>query len=344
MIADSTAERPDMSYSPWRFCVAPMMDCTDRHFRFLARLMSRHARLYTEMIVAAALVHGDAERLLRHDAFEYPLALQLGGSDPNLLAEAARTGERAGHCEINLNVGCPSERVQSGRFGACLIAEPTLVAECVAAMTEAVAVPVTVKTRLGVDDCDSYEHLCSLVEGVANAGCRVLILHARKAILGLDTRANRQIPPLDYPRVYRIKRDFPALTVVLNGGLGSLDASAAELTHVDGVMLGRAAYDTPTLLAGVDRDLFDARLPALDVGTVLEAYLPYLDREVSNGTPLRHMTRHLLGFFGGMPGARDWRRVLSEEAPHSRDAASLLERAIAARTAATGPRPAHASR
>ena len=315
-------------FSPWRFCVAPMMDCTDRHYRYFARLLSRRARLYTEMITAAALVHGNAERLLRHDALEHPLALQLGGSDPGQLAQAARLGEAAGHCEINLNVGCPSERVQSGRFGACLIAEPRLVAECVAAMAEAVTVPVTVKTRLGVDEHDSYEHLCSLVEGVAQAGCSVILLHARKAILGLDTRDNRRIPPLDYERVRRLKRDFPSLTVVLNGGLTSLAAARAELPFVDGVMLGRASYETPWLLAGVDAELFGENAPFAEPSSAVDALLPYLLAEIREGTPARHVTRHLLGFFAGQPGAREWRRTLSEDLPRSHDPAALLMSAL----------------
>ena len=315
----------------WRFCVAPMMDCTDRHYRFFARLLSRKALLYTEMIVAAALVHGDAQRLLRHDAFEYPLALQLGGSDPAQLAYAARLGEASGHCEINLNVGCPSERVQSGRFGACLIAEPELVGECVAAMVEAVAVPVTVKTRLGVDDCDRYEDLCRLIECVAAAGCKVILLHARKAILGLDTKANRLIPPLNYARVRQIKQDFPNLTVVLNGGLRSPAAAHAELPGLDGVMLGRAVYENPLMLAAVDSLFFGADDAQQSEDTALAAFLPYLEREVAGGTALRHMTRHLLGLFAGQAGAREWRRTLSEEAPHSREPAALLARALAAR-------------
>lgn len=316
-------------YSPWRFCVAPMMEWTDRHFRHFARLMSGRSRLYTEMVTAAALLHGDPVRLLRHDAFEYPLALQLGGSDPAQLAAAARLGAAAGHCEINLNVGCPSERVQSGRFGACLIAEPTLVAECVAAMAEAVPVPVTVKTRLGVDDLDSYDHLCGLVAGVARAGCRVILLHARKAILGLDPRDNRRIPPLDYGRVRRLKQDFPELTVVLNGGLGSLDAAASELAFVDGVMLGRASYETPWLLAGVDERLFGDSPRFATRREAVEAFMPYFLAETGAGTPARHITRHLIGVFAGEPGAREWRRTLSEDIPRTERPDKLLASALA---------------
>lgn len=308
----------------WRFCVAPMMGWTDRHYRYFARLLSQRSRLYTEMLVAAALIHGDPARLLRHHPAEAPVALQLGGCDPQALAIAAAIGERAGFCEINLNVGCPSDRVQAGRFGACLIAEPALVADCIAAMVAAVNVPVTVKTRLGVDQHDSYEHLAQLVAGVRQAGAKVLILHARKAILGLDTRENRLIPPLDYGRVHRIKRDFPDLVVVLNGGLQTLAEAIPHLAQVDGVMLGRAAYEQPMLLAEVDPQLFSARDAPLDAGAAVRAFLPYIEAQIEQGTPLRQMTQHLLGLFSGQPGARDWRRRLSEEAPRSTAPRRLL--------------------
>ena len=301
-----------------------MMGWTDRHYRYFARLLSTRARLYTEMLVAAALIHGDPTRLLRHDPAEAPVALQLGGSDPQSLATAAALGAAAGFCEINLNVGCPSDRVQAGKFGACLIAEPELVADCVAAMVEAVKVPVTVKTRLGVDAHDSYEHLSGLIAGVQRAGAGVLILHARKAILGLDTRENRLIPPLDYPRVHRVKRDFPDLIIVLNGGLRSLDEAVPHLQHVDGVMLGRAAYEQPMLLTAVDAQLFGESSPQRDEAGAVQAFLPYIERQLAGGTPLRQITQHLLGLFAGQPGARDWRRRLSEEAPHSNDARRLL--------------------
>ena len=322
----NTAPRmPDRPPSPWRFCVAPMMACTDRHYRQFARLLSRHARLYTEMVVAAAILRGPRERLLAFDLIEHPLALQLGGSDPVELAAAARLGADAGYDEINLNVGCPSDRVQAGRFGACLMKEPALVADCVAAMVGAVAVPVTVKTRLGVDDIDSYDALAGLLAGVRDAGCRVILLHARKALLNLDTRANRQIPPLDYARVHRIKADFPELTVVLNGGLGSLADCEPHLGALDGVMLGRAAYERPLLLQEVDARLFDtepckARSPL----ELVAAYLPYLETEYAKGTPLRVMTRHLCGIFHGRPGARDWRRLLSGQAAGALSPADLL--------------------
>lgn len=301
-----------LGHCEWRFCIAPMMGCTDRHFRRLARLMTRHARLYTEMVVAAAMLRGPRERLLAHDAIEQPVALQLGGSDPAELALAARIGAEAGYAEINLNVGCPSDRVQAGRFGACLIAEPGLVAECVNAMSEAVQIPVTVKTRLGVDDIDSYEHLSLLIDEIRRAGCNVVMLHARKALLNFGTRANRSIPPLDYARVARIKRDFPTLTIVLNGGVKSIDDALAHLAVVDGVMLGRAVYEHPLLLQEVDSKLFDATpglsLPAEEV---LQRYLPYITNEFARGTPLRLITRHLCGLFHGRAGARQWRRLLS---------------------------------
>ncbi len=312
-------------FSPWRFCVAPMMACTDRHYRRFTRLLSRHARLYTEMVVAAAILRGPRERLLAFDALEHPLALQLGGNDPAELAAAARIGAEAGYDEINLNVGCPSNRVQAGRFGACLMKEPALVADCVAAMVSAVSVPVTVKTRLGVDDLDSYDALAALLAQVRDAGCRVILLHARKALLNLDTRANRQIPPLDYARVHRIKADFPELFIVLNGGLRSLADCVSHLDALDGVMLGRAAYEQPLLLQQVDALLFAAPpSPALSPLDLLTAYLPYIEAEYIQGTPLRVMTRHLCGLFHGRPGARDWRRTLSGEAAGALSPADLL--------------------
>ena len=309
-----------------------MMACTDRHYRYFARLLTRRARLYTEMVVAQALLYGPRERLLAFDPIEHPVALQLGGSDPAALAAAARFGAAAGYDEINLNVGCPSDRVQAGRFGACLIREPALVADCVAAMRAAVDVPVTVKTRLGVDEVDSYEHLARLVAGVREAGCRVLLLHARKALLNLDTRENRLIPPLDYDRVHRIKRDFPEMCVVLNGGLASVADGLAQLEHVDGVMLGRAAYERPLLLAEIDARFYGAApTPVPSPTAFLAACLPYLEAEHARGTPLRVMTRHLCGVFHGRPGAREWRRLLSGEGGGARTPREL--RAALARDA-----------
>jgi tRNA-dihydrouridine synthase A len=294
-----------------RLCIAPMMDRTDRHFRFLLRLVSPHARLYTEMVTACALLCGDSERLLRFHAAEHPVALQLGGSDAGELAAAARLGAAAGYDEINLNVGCPSDRVQAGCFGAALMLDPGRVADCVAAMRDAARAPVTVKTRLGVDCHDSYDFLCGFVSSVAAAGCDTLIVHARKAWLsGLSPKENREIPPLDYARVHRLKADFPALTVVVNGGLTDVGASVAQLARVDGVMLGRAAYQKPWLIAELDRRLYGGR-PARDGRhRVLVEFCDYVAAELERGTPLRSMTRHLLGLYAGEPGGRRWRREL----------------------------------
>ena len=295
----------------YKLCVAPMMDRTDRHLRYLLRLLAPHARLYTEMITARALLHGDAERLLRFDEAEHPVALQLGGSEPDELAQAARIGVAAGYVEINLNVGCPSDRVQAGCFGAALMLEPARVASCVQAMRAAVDVPVTVKTRLGVDHHDSYEFVRDFLEEVAAAGCSTFIVHARKAWLsGLSPKENREIPPLDYGRVHRLKRDFPALTIVINGGFVTLADSVAQLEHVDGVMLGRAAIQDSWLLARIDEHLFGG--PAPSESAVLDAFERYVARELERGTPLRAMTRHLLGMRSGRAGGRRWRRGLSE--------------------------------
>jgi len=294
-----------------QLCVAPMMDRTDRHLRYLLRLLAPRARLYTEMITARALLHGDAERLLRFDAAEHPVALQLGGAEPGELARAARLGEAGGYDEINLNVGCPSDRVQAGCFGAALMLEPTRVADCVRAMREAVAVPVTVKTRLGVDEHDSYEFARDFIAEVAAAGCATFIVHARKAWLkGLSPKQNREIPALDYGRVHRLKREFPQLRIVINGGLVTLDDSIAQLEHVDGVMIGRAAYEDSWLLARLDARLAGG-VPASEL-EVLAAFERYVAREVERGTPLRAMTRHLLGMRSGRAGGRHWRRRLGE--------------------------------
>jgi tRNA-dihydrouridine synthase A len=306
-------------HKSWRFCVAPMMDWTDRHCRYFHRLLSRHARLYTEMLTSDAVLHGDRERLLGFDPTEQPIALQLGGSDPAALAHCARIGAEFGYAEINLNAGCPSDRVQSGRFGACLMAEPALVADCVAAMRAAVEIPVTVKTRIGIDDQDSYDVLAAFVDHIAAAGCRTIIVHARKAWLqGLSPRQNREIPPLEYPRVYRLKRDFPQLSIIINGGIVDLEAVNGHLERVDGVMLGRAAYQNPYLLAEVDQRLF-AGPPPRSRRAVVEALLPYVERQLLRGERLQAMVRHVLGLYQGQPGARHWRRYLSEHA-HRRGA------------------------
>jgi tRNA-dihydrouridine synthase A len=305
--------------APWRLTVAPMMDWTDRHCRYFHRLLTPHARLYTEMVTSAALAHGDKARLLRHSAFEQPVALQLGGSDPVELAQAARMGEDAGYVEINLNVGCPSDRVQSGRFGACLMREPALVGDCVAAMRAAVKIPVTVKCRIGVDEQDDYHDLQHFTQQMIAAGVEVLIVHARKAWLkGLSPKENREVPPLNYLRVYALKKEFPRLCIVINGGITTTEAVAEHLQHVDGVMLGRAAYHDPYILARVESLLYGEALPARDA--IIERLLPYIEAELAQGgTLLKHITRHLLGLYQGLPGARGFRRVLSERA-HRNDA------------------------
>ena len=312
------------------FAVAPMMDWTDRHCRFFHRLLSPHALLYTEMVTAPAVLHGDRARLLGFDPAEHPVALQLGGAEPAELAAAARVGAALGYDEINLNVGCPSDRVQSGRFGACLMREPALVADCVAAMRAAVAVPVTVKCRLGVDEQDEYADLERFVETVRATGCDTFIVHARKAWLeGLSPKENREIPPLNYERVYRLKRDFAALTIVVNGGVASLDAVSEHLRHVDGVMLGRTAYHEPYRLAEVEHALYGEPLPDRD--NVLAALRPYIEAHLARGDRLQHISRHILGLYQGLPGARAFRRVLSERAHRADAGYEVVEQAIAAR-------------
>jgi tRNA-dihydrouridine synthase A len=311
-----------------RFCVAPLMECTDTHCRVLHRLLSGSALLYTEMVTAEAVLRGKRERLLGFDASEHPVALQLGGSEPARLAEAARIGEQFGYDEINLNVGCPSDRVQSGRFGACLMREPELVGDCVAAMRDAVAVPVTVKCRLGVDDQDVETSLRAVIARCAAAGVTTFAVHARKAWLaGLSPKENREVPPLDYDLVYRVKRENPHLTIVLNGGIASLDEAAAHLAHVDGVMLGRAAYHTPALLAQVDARFFDGA--PRDIDAAVAAYVAYVERKCAEGVPLNAMTRHMLGLFQGRPGARLFRRHLSENATKKGAGAQVLRDALA---------------
>ncbi len=296
--------------------VAPMMDWTDRHCRYFLRLLAPRARLYTEMVTADAVQHGDTERLLQFDPAEHPVALQLGGSDPAAMAAAARTGAAFGYDEININVGCPSDRVQSGAFGACLMDEPGRVAACVRAMRDAVDVPVTVKMRIGIDDRDSYAFLCAFLEPVAEAGCDTFLVHARKAILaGLSPKENRTVPPLDHDRVYRLKQEYPELTIVLNGGIASTGDALRHLEHVDGVMIGREAYQNPWFLVELEQALGGnaADLPR-DRRSVVQRMLPYIEKQVAAGTELKHITRHMLGLFAGMPGARRWRRYLSEQA------------------------------
>ena len=316
-----------------------MMDRTDRHFRYLVRSLAPHARLYTEMLTARALLNGDFERLLEFAPAEHPVALQLGGSEPDELAAAARLGMAAGYDEINLNVGCPSDRVQAGCFGAALMLDPKRVADCVTAMREAVSVPVTVKTRLGVDHHDSYEFFRGFVDAVVGAGCTTLIVHARKAWLsGLSPKENREIPPLDFARVYRLKAELPALTVVVNGGLTNAQRSVAALAHVDGVMLGRAAYREPWLIAELDRRLFGGARP-ITRADVLGRFVEHIEAELVRGTPLRTMTRHALGLFAGLPGGRRWRRELGA-LPDGAAGLERLRRVVATDTAAASDREA----
>lgn len=292
-----------------------MMAWTTRHQRFFLRRITRATLLYTEMVTADALAHGDPDHLLAHHPQERPLALQLGGCDPAVLAFSARLAEAYGFAEVDLNVGCPSDRVRDGRFGACLMAAPGLVSECVAAMREACSIPVTVKTRIGIDDMDCFVALERFVDVVSTAGCATFIIHARKAWLqGLSPKENRNLPPLDYARVHRLKREHPELEVIINGGIQDLDQAEAHLASVDGVMLGRAAYKNPFLLSQADRRFFGASQGGPSRDDVVHALLPYVDSEVSRGTPLKHITRHILGLFQGQPGARQWRRHLSEHA------------------------------
>ena len=325
------SDRSDHAPSPWRFSVAPMMDWTDRHCRVFHRLLTRRARLYTEMVTADAVVFGPRERLIGFDAFERPLALQLGGSDPARLAQAAGIGADFGYDEIDLNCGCPSDRVQNGRFGACLMREPALVAECVAAMADAVKIPVTVKCRIGVDEQEPREALFALVDAVQQAGAAAVVVHARKAWLdGLSPKDNRTIPPLDYPLVYALKAAHPNLAIAINGGFDDLAAARAQLAFVDGVMLGRAAYQNPELLLGVDPQIFAAPAPFSDAFEAIEAYAPYLERELACGTRLHEMTRHLLGLFAGRPGARLYRRKLATLATRPGAGLAVLREAVGA--------------
>ncbi|MBC8036580.1 MAG: tRNA dihydrouridine(20/20a) synthase DusA [Rhizobiales bacterium] len=297
------------------FSVAPMMDWTDRHCRSFHRRLTRHALLYTEMITAQAVRHGSRSGLLGFDPSEQPLALQLGGSEPKLLAEAARIGEDFGYCELNLNVGCPSDRVQEGRFGACLMAEPKLVRDCVGAMAAASRLPVTVKCRIGIDDQDDEAGLEAFVTTVAQSGCATFIVHARKAWLkGLSPKENREVPPLNYARVHALKRQHPELTIIINGGLTGLDEAESQLQHVDGVMLGRAAYQNPWLLHDVDRRFFGEGESVEGPDIIVERMKPYIAEQLARGVWLQRITRHMLGLFHGLPGGRHWRRVLSQEA------------------------------
>ncbi|GAA5445803.1 tRNA-dihydrouridine(20/20a) synthase [Microbulbifer sp. NBRC 101763] len=315
-------------YSPHRFCTAPLLDWSDRHCRYMWRLLSKRARLYSEMVTTGAILHGDRERHLQFDAAEQPVALQLGGSDPRELAECARIAEEWGYAEINLNCGCPSDRVQSGRFGACLMAEPDVVAEGLSAMREAVSIPVTVKHRIGIDDMEDYPGLTRFVEAQAAIGTDTFIVHARKAWLkGLSPKENREIPPLNYDMVYRLKQDYPQLQIIINGGINSLEESLQHLRHMDGVMLGRAAYQTPAILAQVDSLLF-GESEGPDAAQVVEQMLPYIENEMQRGQRLNHITRHMLGLFQGLPGARRFRRHLSENAHKKGAGPEIVEHAL----------------
>ncbi|TNY30230.1 tRNA dihydrouridine(20/20a) synthase DusA [Thermomonas haemolytica] len=311
-----------------RLSVAPMMDWTDSHCRAFHRVLAPHARLYSEMVHANAVIHGDRARLLAMDPSEHPVALQLGGSEPALLAQAARIGAEAGFDEINLNCGCPSDRVQAGRFGACLMREPALVAESVAAMIAACPVPVTVKCRLGVDDDHEWERFVHFIDTIAAAGCRSFIVHARNAWLqGLSPKENREVPPLRYDWAYRLKRERPALQVVVNGGIADAAEASAHLAHVDGAMLGRAAYHTPYLLHELDVAWFGGALRSR--AELLRAYRPYVEAQLARGVFLKHITRHLLGLFAGQPGGRAFRQVLSEGAHRPGAGWALVEQALA---------------
>lgn len=301
------------SLPPRRVCVAPMLDWTDRHYRYFARHITQHTWLYTEMVTTGALLHGDVPRHLRFDPMESPIALQLGGSEPSDLARCAKLAADWGYDEVNLNVGCPSERVQRGAFGACLMQEPTLVADCVKAMRDAVSLPITVKHRIGIDDTEHYGFVADFVGQVAAAGCETFIVHARKAILkGLSPKENREIPPLKYETVYQLKRDFPALEIIVNGGIKTTAEMAQHLEQVDGVMLGREAYHNPYLMATFDADFFGDATPPRSRRAVLEAMLPYLTRELAEGNKMHNITRHILGLFQGQTGARRFRQVLSD--------------------------------
>ena len=338
---DTETSKQETERSLWRFCVAPMMDWTDRHCQVFHRQLTKRARLYTEMVTSAAIMHGDRRRLLGFDPIEHPVALQLGGSDPEELARASEIGLSFGYDEIDLNCGCPSERVQSGRFGACLMAELELVAACVAAMRGAVGddVPVTVKSRIGIDDQDSEGELARFIECVAAAGCSAFIVHARKAWLqGLSPKENREVPPLDYDRVHRLKAAFPELTIVINGGIATIGEAAAHLKAVDGVMLGRAAYKSPALLGNVDDSLFWGDCSPPSPSAVLEGMLDYVAAELERGTRLSSITRHMTGLMNGRPGARAFRRLLTEESVKEGAGLDVLKAALeAARRAEERP-------
>ena len=312
-----------------RFCAAPMMDWSDRHCRFFWRLLSKNTLLYTEMVTTGALIHGDRERFLAFSPAEQPVALQVGGSDPKALAQCTGFAAQWGYSEINLNCGCPSDRVQSGRIGACLMAEPALVRDCISAMRDAADIPVTIKHRIGIDDMDDYQGLRDFVAIVAESGCKTFIVHARKAWLqGLSPKENRDIPPLDYSLVARLKAEFPQLEIIVNGGITTLEQCETLLQDVDGVMLGREIYANPYLLAGVDRALFDGSAPTPGRSEVMAQFMDYCELELAKGTRLNQMTRHILGLYQGLPGARRFRRVISENAHKPGAGIEVLQQAL----------------
>jgi len=312
-----------------RFCVAPMMDWTDKHCRFFHRLLTTKALLYTEMVTTGALIHGDRDRYLCFSQEEHPLALQLGGSNPQELAMCAKMAEDFGYAEVNLNIGCPSDRVQNGRFGACLMLEPALVAECVMAMKQAVKIPVTVKSRIGVDNNDSYAELAGFVERIASAGCKCFIIHARKAWLsGLSPKQNREIPPLNYAAVYQLKNDYPHLEIIINGGITGVSQSLKLLEQVDGIMVGREAYHNPYMLAEVDRQIFHTTNPVKSRQQIITEMLPYIEVQLTQGVRLNAIVRHMLGLYHGQPGGRLFRRYLSEHAPRPGASSKVLLDAV----------------
>lgn len=312
-----------------RLSIAPMMDHTDRHFRFFMRLLSKHAVLYTEMITTGALIHGDRQRFLKFNDVEHPVAIQLGGSNPEDLAQCAKMAEDEGYDEVNLNIGCPSDRVQNGQFGACLMANKNLVADCVNKIKLITTIPVTIKTRIGIDDLDSYEFLYDFIDTTHKSGCDTYIIHARKAILsGLSPKENREIPPLNYSRVYQIKQDFPDLNITINGGFTEAEQIKSQLNHVDGVMIGRAAYQNPYMLAQSDKKIFGETEEMQTRMDILNLYRDYVAEQLDKGERIKNMTRHIIGLYQGQPGARRYRQILSQAIPKDKKEIQFLDEAI----------------
>ena len=312
-----------------RFSIAPMLDWTDKHCRYFHRLLSQHAVLYTEMVTTGAIIHGSGDYLAFNEE-EHPLVLQLGGSNPADMAHCAKLAEQRGYDAVNINVGCPSDRVQNGMFGACLMAQPQLVADCIKAMQDVVDIPVTVKTRIGIDDSDEYQFLQDFVATIADAGCQQLVVHARKAWLkGLSPKENRDIPPLNYQRVYQLKHDFPQLDISINGGIKTLQQAREQLQYLDGVMVGREAYSNPLLLSEVDALIYGSTTTPLTAHQVVQQMLPYIERQMQQGARFWHIARHMLGLFQGVPGARQWRRLLSEKGHLSDATPELMLQALA---------------